>query len=81
MDFRFGLPRAAIKGCLVAGNSGGRGVYLIAPGKPEESVIALRMKSRGEVGYGPMPPLATNRPDDFGASIVEEWIRSLQTCE
>jgi len=81
MDFRFGLPRSALKGCAVSGNSGGRGTYLLDPGHPELSVIAQRMKSRGTVGYGPMPPLATNRPDDEAAGVLDEWITSLTTCE
>jgi hypothetical protein len=81
IDFRFGQPLSAIKGCLQASNSGGRGTFLLVAGKPEESVIYNRMTSRGDKGYGPMPALATNKVDDAAAKVLAAWITSLQKCE
>lgn len=81
MDFRFGQPFSAIKGCQQAGNSGGRGTFLLVAGEPQESVIYNRMTSRGEQGYGPMPALATNVVDDAAAKVLAAWITSLAKCE
>lgn len=81
IDFRFDQPLAAFRGCAQASNAGGRGTFLLVPGKPEESVIWLRMTSRGNQGYGPMPALSTNKVDDAAAKVLAAWIGSLTKCE
>ena len=46
----------------------------IVPGRPEESILALRMRSRNP--FLQMPPLGTRIPDDEGIALVDEWIRN-----
>ncbi len=47
---------------------------LIAPGAPERSVLFKRMTRRGDKQ---MPPISTNRVDEEGAKLIENWILSL----
>lgn len=47
---------------------------LIAPGDPQRSVLYHRITRRGEKQ---MPPTSTNRVDEEGAKLIEEWIRQL----
>jgi hypothetical protein len=46
--------------------------WLIAPGRHDASVVALRMRSRNPQAQ--MPPLGTRVPDAEGLSLVERWI-------
>ncbi|MFO0964396.1 MAG: hypothetical protein U0793_02245 [Gemmataceae bacterium] len=52
-----------------------KGAKLIAPGRPEKSVLLHRIAHRTE---GFMPPLATRVVDDETVRLLEEWIRSLK---
>jgi len=82
MEFRFGVPFDKMQVCdKLAANSGGRGTTRVVPGKPQESVLFLRMTSRGDVGYGPMPPLSSNVVDDKAAAALSAWISSLTKCD
>jgi hypothetical protein len=45
---------------------------LVAPGRPEDSVLALRMASRQPLMQ--MPPLGSRHPDARGLSLIERWI-------
>ena len=47
---------------------------LIAPGDPQRSVLYHRITRRGEKQ---MPPTSTNRVDEEGAKLIEQWIRQL----
>ncbi len=47
---------------------------LIAPARPEGSVLLHRMSCRGP---GQMPPLATSRVDQAAVNVLTEWVRSL----
>ena len=47
----------------------------IAPGLPEDSALITRMRLRGEEEA--MPPIASERTDDAGIALVEQWIESL----
>jgi uncharacterized repeat protein (TIGR03806 family) len=78
MDMRFGLPRAALVGCSRSAFDGKDGVKVLSPGDPDRSAIFLRMTNRD--GYQ-MPPLGTSVVDPTAVSVMEEWIRSLDTCE
>lgn len=50
---------------------------IAVPGHPEDSVLALRMRSRH--AQVQMPPLGTRVPDSEGLALVERWIaRDLQ---
>lgn len=82
MEFRFGVPFANMKLCNErAANSGGRGSARLVPGQPLDSVLFLRMTSRPNVGYGPMPPLASNVVDDKAAEALSGWISSITKCD
>jgi len=45
----------------------------IVPGRPEQSVLVMRMRSRNPILQ--MPPLGTQIPDAEGVALVEGWIR------
>ncbi|MBS2019072.1 MAG: PQQ-dependent sugar dehydrogenase [Deltaproteobacteria bacterium] len=82
MELRYGMPFAKMNVCdKLAGNAGGRGTIRIAPGKPDQSVLFLRMTSRGSVGYGPMPPLSSNVVDEEAAKVLSSWIGGITKCE
>ncbi len=46
---------------------------LVAPGKPESSVLLHRVSTRGQ---GKMPPLATSVVDEKAVKLIHEWIKS-----
>ncbi len=48
---------------------------LLAPGKPDQSVLLKRMAIRGQ---HQMPPIGTNRIEEPGVKLIQEWIRSLK---
>jgi glucose/arabinose dehydrogenase len=48
---------------------------LVAPGRPEASVLLHRMNKRGP---GQMPPLATGMIDEPAVQMLREWVRSLK---
>jgi glucose/arabinose dehydrogenase len=50
------------------------GARLIAPGRPEASVLLHRVACRGP---GQMPPLATSRVDEAAVGLLREWIRQM----
>ncbi len=45
---------------------------LVEPGRPEASVLALRMRSRHALMQ--MPPLGSRQPDAQGLALIERWI-------
>ena len=47
---------------------------LVAPGRPERSVLLTRV---GRRGASQMPPLSSNRVDDRGVALLTAWITSL----
>ena len=51
------------------------GTARVAPGHPEESVVALRMQSREPREQ--MPPLGTSEVDVEAMSLIGQWIESL----
>lgn len=50
--------------------------YRVAPGEPSDSLIWLRLSSRGP---WQMPPVATSIPDPHGR-VVRTWIEGLDDC-
>ena len=48
---------------------------IVAPGRAESSLIALRMRSRAPRTQ--MPPLGTRVPDAEGIALIERWIDEL----
>lgn len=47
---------------------------VVRPGRPEASVLALRMRSRHPQVQ--MPPIGTRLPDPEGLALIERWIAS-----
>lgn len=81
LDLRFDTPLGATRACAEVPGQGELGLAdarLIAPGDPERSVLLARMNRRGRAQ---MPPVASNRIDTASVQLIEDWIRSLSTCE
>ena len=80
MDLRATTPLASMMACdvpPVRTDLGVAGAQLLSPGKPDQSVIYLRMMT------GPayrMPPLGTDRVDPDGSAAVRDWIQGLADC-
>jgi len=47
---------------------------LVAPGKPEKSILLQRISRRGK---DQMPPLASNRVDQKAVELLQQWIEGL----
>ncbi len=80
MDLRYSQPLAATGTCNanpVGGDLGVGGAKIVTPGRPEASLLALRMRA---TPASRMPPLATRLVDATGAGVVDGWIRGLATC-
>jgi hypothetical protein len=48
---------------------------LIAPGRPEKSVLLHRVGCRG---LGQMPPLATSQVDEAALQMLKEWVKGMK---
>lgn len=73
----FGVCRRPV----AAGAGSGGFFYDIVPGRPDESIMIFRMASTDpEIK---MPELPTQTSDDFGVSLITEWIASMSPagCE
>lgn len=78
MDLRWSTPTPQTRLCGVPPqySSTFPAEHRVAPGDPFDSLIWLRLSSRGP---WQMPPLATSIPDPHGR-VVREWIESLEAC-
>ena len=79
MDLRTGRPLRAMRICDIAPNAefaGHEAALLVAPGAPDRSLISIRMHIEGS---GAMPPLR-RRADSKGTKLIDDWIRSLESC-
>lgn len=75
-DFRFTTPAAAMGAIGVEPtqtNFGVDGAKLIAPGRPDLSIVSLRTHM---LETGRMPPLGRNLVDEAGVALLDQWIRS-----
>jgi uncharacterized repeat protein (TIGR03806 family) len=79
-DLRFDTPLAETAVCDVPPEDdlGLTDARIVAPGAPERSVLATRIRS---TGVSRMPPLGSAVIDEAGAALVEAWIRSITSCE
>ena len=79
LDLRVTTPLAATGLCATAqnGHLGTTAGLLVSPGDAEDSVVYQRISRRGEEG---MPPIGTNRINDYGNSVIRTWIESLPDC-
>jgi hypothetical protein len=82
-DFSFfrETPESGI-GCdvkPVAGDVGiGVNARVIAPGKPDDSVVVKRMTDRSAYG---MPPLAASLVHDDAVALMKTWISGKTACK
>lgn len=78
MDLRWTTPTAEAQLCGVAPqySSTISADHRVAPGDPSDSLVWLRLSSRGP---WQMPPVATSIPDP-AAVVVREWIEGLERC-
>ena len=61
------------------GDQGVIGATILTPGKPEESILYLRMATEEE-NSGRMPPIASVHADPDGVKLVSDWIKSITAC-
>ena len=59
--------------------AGSDATLLIAPGNPDQSLLALRMRSHNP--YMRMPPLGTRTIDTEALALVERWITAMNPKE
>jgi uncharacterized repeat protein (TIGR03806 family) len=81
-DFRFSTALTATMACdaepLRDNLGAGLEARIIAPGRPDKSMVVLRML---ELGRGRMPEIASLAIDRAGVAIVSEWIAALTACQ
>jgi hypothetical protein len=77
-----GTPLAATKTCdepPVKGTLGhGTAVRLLAPGRPDASMVLLRMKALDSTR---MPTVASLLVDDAGVALISAWIAGMAGCQ
>lgn len=78
MDLRWTTPLADTRLCGVRPqySSSFSADYRVAPRQPSDSLVWLRLSSRGP---WQMPPVATSIPDPHGR-VVKAWIEGLSDC-
>jgi uncharacterized repeat protein (TIGR03806 family) len=81
LDLRLGTAFKDMGLCNQApakGDVGVPGAVNLAPGKPDQSVMYLRMTSlENQIR---MPKIASYQVDDQGVKLVSDWIKSITTC-
>jgi uncharacterized repeat protein (TIGR03806 family) len=80
-DFRYWLPDSqigAIGELPTQGDLGVADAQLIYPGRPDKSILSLRVHA---LDSSRMPPLATSMVDTEATDAIDEWIRSLGSSE
>lgn len=81
IDLRFDVPLASTKVCEVEptkGDVGVPGAVNLRPGKPEQSVLWLRMNA--SPGNGRMPQIGTDHTDEEALKLIGDFVRSLRAC-
>ncbi|MFI4875692.1 MAG: c-type cytochrome domain-containing protein, partial [Blastopirellula sp. JB062] len=78
-DYGAELSELNVLGAKPLNHMGLSGVKLIAPGKPDSSVMLLRVTS-DKRGYR-MPPLGRLKTDDQAVAALREWIAELKEEE
>ena len=80
LDLRYGPPLAKTRACDGVpqhGDEGVAGAKLIHPGKPDKSVLWLRMQA-GAKGF--MPEVGVSEPHGPGSALIKAWIAGLSSC-
>jgi len=78
-DLRYSTPIDKMNICdakQVRGSLGVEGERIVAAGKPEQSILWLRMGTRSNYK---MPPLGSHRVDEQGVALLHEWIRTMRS--
>lgn len=79
LDMRYDAEHMEVCGAEpLEGDLGVAGALLVAPGDPSHSLVSVRMHA---LGRGRMPPIGTAVIDEAGGALVDDWIRSLDSCE
>ncbi len=79
MDLRFSIPLTdthLVNQIPAVNNLGQPNAMLLKPGRPEESILYLRLNNNDG---SRMPPLATQHLDIQGAALIRQWIESQQS--
>jgi uncharacterized repeat protein (TIGR03806 family) len=79
-DLRYTQTLSQTATCNVTPQKGDIGVNnakLLTPGKPEQSIVYLRTKTRS---VGQMPPIGTKLEDTKATAILYKWISELRNC-
>lgn len=75
IDMRFQTTLADTKMCETAERDAGKvPVYRLAPGKPADSGMSVRMHALDMLR---MPKIGSGMVDDLGAKLIDDWITSL----
>lgn len=80
MDFRHSVSFADTKTCNqesgIGATLGIDGAKILVPGKPEQSLMSVRMH---RLDARRMPPLGRSIVDETGVKVIDDWIRAA-TC-
>jgi len=80
-DLRYGVALKDMSICgldPLKGNAGVVDAQVLSPGKPEQSVLWLRMKSLENRTR--MPQVGTYHVDELGLALIGDWIKSISAC-
>jgi uncharacterized repeat protein (TIGR03806 family) len=80
LDLRYQRTVTETMACDARPSQGDLGVTdarILAPGAPERSLLALRMRA---LDVNRMPPLASSLVDPAGTAVIDRWIRGLARC-
>ncbi len=81
LDLRFATALERTGACDAVPQAGdlglGANARIVAPGRPDDSVLLARMSRRDAHG---MPPLASSAVDEDGIALVRDWIAALSAC-
>lgn len=80
-DFRFSTPLSEMNVCdrdPTVSDLGIQNAKLLKPGNPDASILFQRLNRRDEHG---MPPIGSRQVDAKGATLISDWIHSINSCE
>lgn len=80
IDLRFATPFAETALCgaePIHGDLGVAGATLLSPGKPDRSVLSLRMHT---TDANRMPGMGSDVVDTEGTALIDQWIAAIAAC-
>jgi uncharacterized repeat protein (TIGR03806 family) len=80
LDLRYATPLSETNLCDAPehGTLGNPGAMIVTPGDPAASMLSVRMRDPGAYR---MPPIATHVVDEVGATVLDDWITTLTSCD